>query len=284
MLKFIQTYLDHRGPFPARIRDRHKQFWQDPQAETVRNTLMDAEDCIEKWKDVANWQRKLSNKYNSREFAGKHGCKVAALIWKGRDIDTIDFKNLPENYVIRPTIGHSANLVFLMKKDYNLFDKKTYTTAQIKESLKTAIASNDKLEFLVEEFLKNEQGQNEILKDYKVYSFNGEIACIWVINRLSPKSGTGSFYDENWNPLKIVNKIYPNGELEQPPKCLKEMIKQAKILSKAYEIFVRIDFYATDKGCVFGEFTPTPGMGTCTTKYGQKLLISHWDKYCTGKI
>jgi hypothetical protein len=284
MLKFIKTYLDHRGPFPERIRSRHKQFWQDPNAEIVRNTLMNVEDGFEKWKDVVNWQRKLSNKYNSREFAGKHGCKIPLLIWKGRDIDDIDFKNLPENYVIRPTIGHSANSVYLMKKNYNLFDKKNYTNAEIKKILKADIESNKDLEYLVEEFLTNENGQNEILKDYKMYCFNGEIACIWVINRLSPKSGFGYFYDENWEPLKMVSNIYPKGKPELAPKCLKEMVKQAKALSKTYEIFVRIDFYATDKGAVFGEFTPTPGLGSCTSRYGQKLLISYWDKYCNGKV
>jgi hypothetical protein len=51
---------------------------------------------------------------------------------------------------------------------------------------------------------------------------------------------------------------YPLGEVQRPPKCLSEMIEYARRLSKAYEIFCRIDFYATDKGAVFGEFTPTP--------------------------
>jgi hypothetical protein len=62
------------------------------------------------------------------------------------------------------------------------------------------------------------------------------------------------------------------------------MLDQAKRLSRAYEIFVRIDFYATDNGAVFGEFTPTPSMGGGPTKFGQKLLMFYWDKYCNSKI
>lgn len=63
--------------FSQRIKKRHKIFWKAPNAEVVRNTKMDAVDTIEKWQDVKNWQRKLSNKYNSREFAVKYDCKVA---------------------------------------------------------------------------------------------------------------------------------------------------------------------------------------------------------------
>jgi hypothetical protein len=284
VLKFIKNYLDHRGSFSARILARHKEFWQDPDCENVRNTVMNIDDPIEKWKNAKNWQRKLSNKYNSRKFAEKYNCRVAQLYWQGSDVDEINFDLLPENYVIRPTIGHSAKSVFLMKNHYNLFDKKTYSSDDIKRVLKQAIDANSNLEFLIEEFLKSENGEYEIPKDYKIFCFNGQVGCIVVANRISPQKGTCTFYTENWEQMKAINKIFPEGEYERPPLCLNEMLTQAKILSKAYEIFIRIDFYATDKGAVFGEFTPTPGLGCRFTKSGQKLLLTYWDKYCFGKI
>ena len=49
-------------------------------------------------------------------------------------------------------------------------------------------------------------------------------------------------------------------------------------------IFVRIDFYATDKGAVFGEFTPTPFRGLFFTPHADKLFIPLWDQYCNGLI
>ena len=284
MLNYLRSYLDHRGPYPAKIRARHQEFWNDPNAEHVRNTLMDAEHPIDEWTNVKNWQRRLSNKHNAREFAGKFGCKVAGLFWEGRDVENINFAGLPKNYVIRPTIGHSSNYVFIMKDGYNLFDKKHYQPAEILAILKQQVAANKHVYFLVEEFLQNEQGATEILKDYKIFCFNGEIACIWVIDRLSPTTGAACFYDENWNMIKQVNKKYKLSSYQNPPACLKDMLNQAKILSKAYKIFVRIDFYATNNGAVFGEFTPTPSMGGNTTKFGQKLLMSYWDKYCPNLI
>jgi hypothetical protein len=284
MKNFLKSILDYRWPYPAKIRNRHRQFWSDANAELIRNTIMNADDKIEDWKNVQYWQRKLSNKHNAREFASKFGCKVAHLIWEGRDVDAIDFTSLPENYVIKPTIGHSSKNVFIMKNGLNLFDKKRYQPQEILAILKEQLEDNVHLNFLIEEFLQNEEGKTEILKDYKIFCFNGEIACIQVIDRLSPSSGFAGFYDENWNQISPVSKNYKSSLFQPPPACINDMLAQAKILSKAYEIFVRLDFYSTNKGAVFGEFTPTPSMGGNTTRFGQRLLLSYWEKYCKDLI
>jgi len=284
ILKNIYKMVRDSGEFPARIRARHKIFWSDPLAEDVRNDKMDKMDPLEKWMDVPNWQRKLSNKFNAREFAKMQGCQVPDLYWKGRDIDSIDFSSLPAQYVIRPTIGHSANLVYLMKNGLNLFDNKTYTPDEIKQDLKKAINNVSHLEFLFEEFVQTEAGEYTIPNDYKFLCFRGVIASIAVIDRVSPKLGYSRFYNENWQKMKKIHFKYPGKEELQPPLCLNEMLSHAKKLSKAYGIFVRLDFFATNKGPVFGEFTPTPSIGKGFTPYGKKLLLDYWDKYCPGLI
>lgn len=270
--------------FEYLIQKRHKKFWKARNAERVRNTMMNASDPIEKWKDVKNWQRKLSNKYNAREFALKHDCKVAKLYWKGRDYNNIDFDKLPENYVIKPTVGHSCGLVFLMKNSCNLMDKKTYSPEKIKEVMATALHENQDTVFLIEEFVRTEDGEHKIPDDYKFYMFAGQIGCIQVINRLNCSQGFTSWYDENWNSISNLTTNYSDGEVQLPPKCLPEMIETAGRLSKSYKIFCRIDFYATDQGAVFGEFTPTPALGKNFTPLGDKLLADYWDKFCKGMI
>lgn len=241
-------------------------------------------DDIEKWKAAPYWQRRLSNKYNAREFAIKQGCQVPELYWKGADVENIDFSKLPPYYVIRPTVGHSSNNVFVMDNGQNLFDKKQYSQEELITILKSEISKKPDLEFLIEEFLENEQGDHAILTDYKFYCFNGEIACLYVIKRLSAKSGYGTFYDEHWNQLKKVQFNYPLCPDQEAPECFEEMIATAKALSKIYGMFVRIDLYAGKKGCVFGEFTPTPSMGMNFTNFGKKLMLTYWDKYCPGLI
>jgi len=283
-LNALYTLIRDSGTFPARIRARHKTFWSDPMAEKIRNEKMHETYPLERWMDVPHWQRKLSNKFNAREFAKMNGCLVPDLYWKGADIDSIDFSALPSHYVIRPTIGHSSNLVYLMEHDLNLFDNKNYTPEEIKSNLKKAIQDLPDLEFLFEEFLQTEKGEYKVPNDYKFLCFRGEIASIVVIDRISPKVGFSHFYDEQWRKMKKLHFLYPGKEEQEPPLCFNEMLAQAKALSKSYGIFIRLDFYATNKGPVFGEFTPTPALGKNFTPYGKKLLLKYWDKYCPGLI
>jgi hypothetical protein len=282
--ELVRNPAAYCGPFEQRIKQRHITFWSAPDAEGVRNTPMAATDPLEKWGDVNNWQRKLSNKHNSREFAKMHGCQVPELYWKGRDLNYIDFDTFPNKFVIRPTIGHSSGLVFLMDGPLNLMEKKIYSIENMRGILEKALQKNHYLEFLVEEFLRDERGKYRIPDDYKFYMFNGEIASIQVINRLGPASGFDSSYDENWNQIPNISTYYPPAEYQQPPECLQEMLNQARLLSKSYKTFTRIDFYATDKGPVFGEFTPTPGVGRTFTPEAEKMYITYWDRYCAGMI
>lgn len=284
MLGRLKNVFKQQDEFGKRIRHRHRVFWSPQNAEDVRNTLMSVEDSLDRWMDVENWQRKLSNKYNAKQFALKMGCKVADLYWKGRDVETIDFSRLPDQYVIRPTIGHSSGNVFIMNNRLNLFDNLVYTETEIRQKLHARLAELPRLEFLIEEFLQEQPGTYKVLNDYKFFCFNGEIASCQLINRLGPKAGFGSFYDAHWNPMEAVHPGYTLVPAQPAPACLEEMVAHVKRLSCTYGIFCRIDFYATTKGAVFGEFTPTPGMGAGYSKYGQGLLLDYWDKYCTGLV
>lgn len=122
-----------------------------PNAEDVRNTQMKASDPIEKWRNVPNWQRKLSNKQNAREFAKKYGCKVPELYWYGRDIDKIDFKSIPPQFVLKPTIGHSSKHVYLMNHGFNLMDRTFYTFEKLTEIMAKIREQNPYVNFVIEE-------------------------------------------------------------------------------------------------------------------------------------
>ncbi|MCJ8165554.1 hypothetical protein MKJ04_11950 [Pontibacter sp. E15-1] len=274
----------NKNEFERRIRYRHRTFWNTPGAEAIRNTPMRADDPIEKWKDVVHWQRKLSNKHNAREFARMHGCRVPDLYWRGKDVSRLNFNGLPEHYVIRPSIGHSCRNVYLMKNSLNLMDKRSYTPDALKEQLTLALAQNPHMEFLVEEFVRDEKGIYRIPDDYKIFLFDGEVALIDVINRISSTTGATSCYDKDWNMLPNTAVKYQQAPSQPPPLCLPEIMTDAKKLSSAYGIFVRIDFYATDNGAVFGEFTPTPSLGKAFPPKEDKLMATYWDQYCPGLI
>ena len=282
--KLTGKYSKSGNEFSNRIKNRYRIFWKSKDVDVIKVKILNASDPMEKWKEEKNWQRKLSNKHNSKEFARKHNCKVAELYWKGKNFNTIDFDNLPDQYVIKPIKGHSSRLVFLMDNGVNLMDGKIYSKEDIKEVLAKALNENKTSEFLFEEFLRSEDGVYKIPDDYKCYMFNGEVACIEVINRLGPSKGFTTCYNENWQVIENINPYYPEGDYQQPPKCLQELLEKAKELSKSYEIFVRLDFYATYKGAVFGEFTPTPACGDGFTPKAEKLFINYWDRFCKGKV
>jgi len=284
MIKFIKRLLWDRGKFPARIRNRHKVFWSDPQAEQIKTSKLDKLTPLEIWQSGPYWQRKLSNKANAREFVQMLGCQVPELYWKGKDVDAIDFDALPQQYVIRPTLGQCSKGVYVMDQGLNLFDQQQYLPEDIRAQLKKDLEKTPNIEFLIEEFVRTEAGEYRIPNDFKFLCFNGTVASVVVIDRVSPKVGYSHFYDENWQKMKKIHYLYPGRDEPQKPACFEEMLEQAKTISKAYGIFVRLDFFATDKGPVFGEFTPTPALGTSFTPYGKKLLLEHWDKYCPGLI
>lgn len=271
-------------PFTKRIKRRHKTFWTPPDAEEFRNTPLQKFGSLANLKQQPNWQRALSNKANAMHFAAMHGCKTPLMYWRGRDVSSINFSTLPPQFVIKPTIGHSCNNVFLMDNGYNHMDQKHYTHDELTENMKQIINSNPLNEILIQEFLTSESGDYSIPTDYKVHTFNGEIARIEVIYRTGPGKGTVNVFDTNWEPKENIGKKYVNGIDKGSPKCLPQIINQAKTLSRAYQIYVRIDFYATAKGAVFGEFTPTPGIGIGFTNKADRLFTFYWDEYCEGMI
>lgn len=284
MLGRINYHFNSAGEFSSRIKRRHHLLWRE--TEPLKKLWLTHHQPLEDWRDETLWQRRLSNKLNAKEFAQLNGCKTATLYWKGRDVEQIDFSALPAQYVIRPTRGSGCTGVFIMNNGLNLFDNKHYAPEEIRSLLKECVNEFPNQNVLVEEFLQNEAGEYEIPVDYKFYCFNGKIAGLGVINRLGPLKGTCSFFNEHWIPIEPLTFSYPydyrSGQVK--PKCFDEMVEQVKKLSKIYGIFVRLDFYATSKGAVFGEFTPTPGLGRGFTKFGQKLFTAYWDEYCRGQI
>lgn len=284
VMPVVAAIDSHIKPFTKRIKYRHNEFWKPADAENIRNTPISKYEYIEQITNLPYWQRILSNKANSLYFAEKLGCKVPEVYWQGRDINEIDFTLLPKQFVIKPTIGHSCNNVYLMDKGYNHMDKQIYTTKELRNAMDSVLKQNHQNEFIIEEFLRSEDGIYRIPLDYKVHTFNGEIACIEVIDRKAPSIGLVNVFDDKWNVVENIGRRYTLGDNLTPPRCLDEIIRHCKALSKVYKIYVRIDFYATDKGAVFGEFTPTPGIGIGFTRKANAMLTRYWDTYCKGMI
>ena len=75
--------------------------------------------------------------------------------------------------------------------------------------------------------------------------------------------------------LESLNTQTPEEVLPDIPDCWDELCETAIKLGKELE-FMRIRFYATKRGAVFGEFTPQPHGGNGFTEEADKWLGSIW--------
>src|SRR5574337_223904 len=258
--------------FSERIRTRLRVWWGKPNKWRNRDSyrglfhhlkehyvLRHRDDSEELWRCCELWQRTLSNKWNAREFAQRYGVRVPARYWCGRRIGALPLDLLPAHFVIRPTWGTARKGTHVIAHGQDLLHGRTYSTRQLIAHVRRGQGWVARYPILVEEFVTTEAGQYVLPIEYKCYTFGATVGAIEVVQR-TERQAQNRFYTASWDPLE--DRIYtglPPGEYIDPPGCLDDIIECAKRLGTAYGTFVRVDCYATDKGCVFGEFSSTPG-------------------------
>jgi hypothetical protein len=222
-----------------------------------RYTFRDKNDPESKWHCCEFWQRTLHSKWNAREFAQKHGCVVPNLYWFGRTVSRLPFKSLPNYYVIKPNFSFSRRGVYVMADEIELFRQSTYNKAQLRAELRRITGGLLGQPILVEEFITDD-GEYKLPTEYRCHVFGETIAAIAVIHRAANKQHTTSrYYTEHWETFDDpMNTKYQLANYIDPPECLDTMLMMARELGEAYDTYVRIDFYVSRLGCVFGEFTP----------------------------
>ena len=252
-----------------------------------RRQLLTRQDHIKTWCRGRYWQRRLNNKWNSREFAAMHGFTVPELYWYGRNPARIPFSELPLNYVIREAWSCGSKSVYLVTDGQELLRNKPVSRQEIVEQLRSVRTPVWPFPVLVEEFLRTTSGEYRQPVDYKFHCFNGQVGAIAAqAGRQDGQRCTHcNYYDEHWRalpePMRSINfEITPFDR----PASFDEMLECAQVLSRAYESYVRIDLYDTDQGCVFGELASYPARGRFFFFFSDHLLGNYWSRYCGDRI
>jgi glycosyltransferase involved in cell wall biosynthesis len=238
------------------------------------------------WKGKkAVWQKELSPKIAGRDYVNELGLKVPELYWKGEDLASIpSFERLPNQFVLKPEKGWSSNNVYCMKKGEDILTH----TRHDRDSLILAL-SNDKFvsenkpTIMIEELLEPEVKQSDdgLPRDFKFYCFGDEIAMIHVALRKS-EVNKGENEHQYYTPdFKIMSQRImekrDQGRTPIPrPDCWDEMVNAVRTIGRELGIYMRIDMYATNRGAVFGEFTPTPHGGNGYSDFADRYLGSFW--------
>jgi len=226
------------------------------------------------------WQKHLSEKIKGEKFVLERGIPVVPKFFITDSYEERRFQELPDSYVIKTSVGYSANQVFPIKDGKNVFTDEDTSVDEVLDKLRNdSFVQNQNHTIIVEELVEDEFGY-KIPLDYKFYMFGDNIAAIQVIDRPSKKTSEQShaFYNENWGKIPInVLPVREDIDKFEKPRFFDEMKNAAKLLGEALGIFMRIDFYSTKDAFYFGEFTPTPEGGKGYSDEGNRYLGTFWE-------
>lgn len=234
------------------------------------------------WLKLHDRKSEYSNyvdKYEVRKYIAKTIGKeyLIPLIGIYDSVEEIDWKLLPNKFILKCTHGSSTNIICTDKDKLNIEDSKIKLNNWMKrnwywfgrewpyKNVKPRIICE---KYMVDDYcLKSKENEMPSLTDYKFYCFDGNPRYCQVIKDRNTKE-TIDFYDKDWNymnftglhrpmnPYPHTKKVYPKLEKYQ---C---MLDIATKLSEGYP-FIRVDLYLIKGRIYFGELTfyPLSGFG-----------------------
>lgn len=229
----------------------------------------------------------LADKYLVRNWIAESvGDKYLIPIIGARDdFDDIDFKELPDKFVLKCNHGSGYNYVIKDKEKLDYIKAKKIFQNWMKTNF--AFAGTLELQYadiprkiIAEEYIEQLDGN---LLDYKVHCFMGEPKYIQVIGDrdLVRHTGAQMIYDNMWNEQTWCFADYPKFSRKiDCPLILNEMLEVSRKLSREF-VYVRIDFYIIENELKFGEMTFTPASGLY--RYDNNVW-SHEDNRMLGDL
>lgn len=185
--------------------------------------------------------------------------------------EDVKFDNLPNQFVLKDTLGGGGNDVIIVKDKSKLDILSTRKRMQEwvnypyqgKHPGREWPYEGKKHRIIVEKFL--EIPHVEDLPDYKFFCFNGKVAYVYgIIDRALGKKAQIGIFDKNFNLLPYQRKDeLPLQHSLPKPFNYAQMISVAENLSRNFPQ-ARIDLYDIGGNVVFGEITFFDGSGYMT--------------------
>ena len=203
------------------------------------------------------------DKYTVRSYVEECGLghllpDLLGVYDRSRDID---FRALPECFVLKCSHGSHFNIICRDKSALDIADARRSLDAWLKVDLSKVLGESHytgmKPRIVCESFLGTPDGS--LPMDYKVYCFNGRAHCTLVCSNRGRKREdiTLRLYDRDWKRLPYKkSSLLLKGDVAKPDNH-DEMIAAAEKLSAPFP-FVRVDLYCIAGRTVFGEMTFTP--------------------------
>ena len=208
---------------------------------------------------------KLVDKYRVKQYItkliGEEYVIPTLGVWK--NVDDIDFKSLPEKFVLKCNNDSGGIVICKNKKDFDEAKAKSFLKERLKNNGywygREWPYKNVKPCIIAEKYMEDSISKD--LKDYKFFCFNGSMEFFDIdIDRFIEHRA--NYYDRNGNFLPFGKKYCPPDYTKkiEMPKNLGKMIELAETISHN-TVLSRIDFYEIDGQVYFGEITFYPGSG-----------------------
>jgi len=238
----------------------------------------DRRDPIEAWRCCANWPHSLIHKWNSREFAARHGCRIPAIYWRGRFPHRAPFDSFPPDLVVRPVNGKSREGAYVVSDGRELLRDIPITIPELRRRLRRERWVQLGAPVLVEEILRRNDGAHRLPLELKCHTFGDVVACIEVVQR-----GDGAlkqrYYTTDWVPFddRMDIEVDVMDPIPAPP-ALDELLRLATSMGAEIGTYIRIDFFLAERGWVFNEFSSTPSYGLKWTPFCEAYLGRFWEE------
>ncbi|WP_139892117.1 ATP-grasp fold amidoligase family protein [Bacillus sp. D386] len=207
-----------------------------------------------------------ADKYAVRDYIISKGFEdiLVPLYGVYERVDEIDFKQLPDKFVIKTTNGSRTNLLCEDKSKLDLeATRELLNNWLIKRTSKAGREwpyYNISPRIICEKFL--EKDENNDLVDYKFICFDGKIACVFVnAERYSDDIMRFGIYSRDFEILPYSRKGLKNTDNRiRKPINFEKMVEIAETLSNEFP-HVRVDLYNINGKIYFGEMTFFHGSG-----------------------
>lgn len=173
--------------------------------------------------------------------------------------------SLPNQFVLKSTLQSDSRCIEIIKDkskvDFQKLKKELKQWLKVKNTLINSYCRayyEAKPRILAEQYVENIENQ---LFDYKIFCFNGQPYCTYVVTERFVSEYTITFYDVEWNKIDVTLNGKPNTNISMPkPKHYDEMLEISRKLSKDFP-FVRVDFFDLEDKLYIAELTFYPSGG-----------------------
>jgi hypothetical protein len=250
--------------------------------------------------DTTPLKTELSDKYLAPKYVKEKCGNILEIVpqygvWDNPE--QIDFKALPEKYVLKCNHGCGMNIIVDNKEKLDIEKTKKLLDHWMKINY-AYILGDFELQYadiprkiIAEKYIEEMDGN---LHDYKIHCFNGIPKIIQVNGDrdFAKNMAKQAFYDYKWKKLEEKTGAYPVYEEElERPKSLESMLEAARVLATPFS-YVRVDLYEIDGKSYFGELTFTPRGGyypdfspaDTDRKWGDMIQLPEKENRDKGKI